>query len=134
VFAAPFGLFFGFIMAIWLVAFGSLILAIAALISIARLPAEAFGPWWDNTKQLWIIGLAVSFVVPLGTTIAGIMWFMTGRAPLRAGHGIAGRPFWAGPPKPPPVMPPPGWPGYSPPPYSYPAPPPGPVGPVNPPS
>jgi hypothetical protein len=72
-------------------------------------------------------------VVPFGTLITGIMWFTTGRAPLRAGHGVAGRPFWAGLPKPPPVMAPPGWPGYAPPPYNYPAPPSGPVGPVAPP-
>jgi hypothetical protein len=133
VFAVPaFGLFFGFIMAIWLVAFGGLILTVAALISVARMPSEAFGPWWDNTKQLWVIGLAVSFVVPLGTLIAGIMWFTTGRAPLRAGYPVAGRPFWAGPPKPPPAMAPPGWPGYAPP-YNYPSPPPPPVSPVAPP-
>jgi hypothetical protein len=115
-----FGLFFGFFMAIWLVGFGALVLAIAALISVAKTPTEFFGPWWDNTKQTWIIGIAVSFVIPFGTLIAGIMWFNSGRAPLRAGHGVAGRPFWAGPPKPPPAMPPPGWPGYNPGPYGYP--------------
>jgi hypothetical protein len=134
VFAVPaFGLFFGFIMAIWLVGFGALILAIAALISVAKTPTEFFGPWWDNTKQTWIIGIAVSFVIPFGTLIAGIMWFNSGRAPLRAGQGVAGRPFWAGPPKPPPAMAPPGWPGYHPGPYGYPPEPPTPVAPTAPP-
>jgi hypothetical protein len=134
VFAVPaFGLFFGFIMAIWLVGFSALILAIAALVSVAKTPTEFFGPWWDNTKQTWIIGIAVSFVVPFGTLIAGIMWFNSGRAPLRAGRGIAGRPFWAGPPKPPPAMPPPGWPGYGQSPYGYPPAPQAPVAPTAPP-
>lgn len=97
----------------WLTLMGGVVLAIAALVSVAGTPTEAFGPWWDNTRALWLIGIAVGFVVPFGTLITGIMWFNSGRAPLRAGQGFAGRPFWAGPPKPPP----PGWPGYPPPGY-----------------
>jgi hypothetical protein len=114
---SAFFLFFGLI---WLAAFGGLVLGISALISVARTPTEAFGPWWDNTRQLWLIGIAVGFVIPFGMLIAGIMWFSSGRAPLRAGHGYAGRPFWAGPPKPQPTLPPPGWPGYAPPGYAQP--------------
>lgn len=129
-----FGLFFVFVSLIWLAAFGGLIFAVAALISVSQTPTEAFGPWWDNTKQLWIIGLVVGFFVPFGNLIAGYMWFSSGRAPLRAGHGIAGRPFWAGPPKPPPTAPPPDWPGYAPAPYGQPPAPPAPVAPAAPPS
>ena len=100
---------------IWLAAFGGLILGIAALISVARMPTEAFGPWWDNTRQTWLIGIAVGFVIPFGTLIAGIMWFTSGRAPLREGSrlrrpAVLGRAAQAGPPLPPP----PGWPGYGP--------------------
>jgi hypothetical protein len=135
-----FGLFFLFFAAIWLVTIGGLILGISAIISVARTPPEAFGPWWDNTRQLWLIGIAVGFVVPFGALIAGIMWFSSGRASLRAGYGVAGRPFWAGPPKPPPLPPPgysgapgyPGFPGYPPAP-GYPAAPGYPPGPPPPP-
>jgi hypothetical protein len=108
--------FFFFIGAMWLV-FGAMYIAgIAALISIARQPTEAFGPWWDNTKQAWIVGTAVAFFVPFGPLIAGISWFSGGKAPLRRGGSQAGRPFWSGPPKPPPY-PPYGYPGYPPPGY-----------------
>jgi hypothetical protein len=113
--------FFFFFGAIWLV-FGAMYIAgIAALVSIARQPTDAFGPWWDNTKQVWIIGTAVAFFIPFGPLIAGISWFSGGKAPLRRGAPPAGRPFWSGPPKPPPYPPygyqPPGYPppGYPPP-------------------
>jgi hypothetical protein len=111
-----FSLFFGGMFLLVVVMYGS---GIAALISIARKPAEAFGPWWDNTKQSWIIGIAVSFFVPFGPLIAGIMWFTGGKGPLRRGMPQAGRPFWSGPPKPPPPY---GYPQppYNPPPYSPP--------------
>jgi hypothetical protein len=91
-------------------------IGIAALISVARTPDEHFGPWWDSTKQTWILGIAVSFFVPLGSLISGIMWFTNGKGPLRHGSHTAGRPFWTGPPKPPPYM-------YLPPPYQPPGPP-----------
>jgi hypothetical protein len=104
------------------VAFATVGVAIAALISIARTPVEAFGPWWDNTRQLWLVGMSVSFVIPFGSLVAAIMWFSSGRAPLRAGQGYVGRPFWSGPPKPPPPL---GWPGMPPPGWG-PPPPPGP--------
>jgi hypothetical protein len=109
-----FSVFFLFFGLIWLAAIGGLVVGISALISVARTPTEMFGPWWDNTRQLWLVGIAVGFVVPFGTLIAGIMWFSSGRAPLRAGRGYAGRPFWASPPKPQPGPPPPGWSGYPP--------------------
>jgi hypothetical protein len=118
-----FGIIFVFILLLWIVALASFGVGIAALVSIARTPAEAFGPWWDNTRQLWLTGIAISFLIPFGHIITGIMWFSGGREPLRRGLGYAGRPFWAGPPKPPPMMAPPGWPGYGPPPGPAPPPP-----------
>jgi hypothetical protein len=114
-FPAAFSVFFVVIAVVWLVAIAGVVLGISALISVAGTPTEAFGPWWDNTRQVWLIGIAVGFVLPFGTLVAGYLWFANGRAPLRAGQGFAGRPFWAGPPKPPP-----GWPGYPPPGYGPP--------------
>jgi hypothetical protein len=121
-FLAPAG--FGVFLLFWLVlaalGFGGFITGIVALIDIAQTPTERFGPWWDNTRQIWIIGIAVSFALPLGPLIAGIV----------RSTGIAGRPFWAGPPKPPPPWgpTPPGWspgappgpppPGWGPPPQA----------------
>jgi hypothetical protein len=106
-FGIAFSAFFVGMFVLFAVVYG---VGIAALISIARTPDELFGPWWDNTKQIWILGIAVSFFVPLGSVISGIMWFTNGKGPLRHGSHIAGRPFWAGPPKPPPYI-------YPPPPY-----------------
>jgi hypothetical protein len=127
-----FSAFFIFFALIWLASIAGFVIGIAALISVSKLPSEAFGPWWDNIKQTWLIGIAVGFVVPFGTLITGILWFNSGRTTLRT-VGVAGRPFWAGPPKPPPLQPPPGWGGYAAGPYNYPAPPPGPPpGPVAP--
>jgi hypothetical protein len=111
--AGGFGIFAVFLFLIPLLALSSIGLGVAALVSISRTPIEAFGPWWDNTRQTWLVGVAVSFVIPLGNVIAGIVWFSSGRAPLRNGQGYVARPFWSGPPKPPPppgwVPPPPGW-------------------------
>jgi hypothetical protein len=84
-----------------LLTFGGMFLGIAALVSAARLPDVAFGPWWDNTKALWLVGLAVGFLVPFGSVIAGSYWFFGARRPLSS-TGLVARPFWAGPPKPPP--------------------------------
>jgi hypothetical protein len=106
-----FFLFFGFV---FLTAIGGLVIGVAAIINVATTPAERFGPWWDNTKQMWLIGIAVGYVIPLGTIIAGIAWFTGGRRGLST-YGVAGRPFWAGPPKPAPIA---GPPGYGPPPPS----------------
>lgn len=94
-----FAVFFVFWLLLMVVGLGSLAIGVAALINVSTTPIEAFGPWWDNTRQTWIVGIAVSFVVPLGPLIAGIMWFTSGRRSLRD-HGIAGRPFWAGAPRP----------------------------------
>jgi hypothetical protein len=116
--------FFVFVGAIWVVFAAFYIVGIAGLISIARQPNEAFGPWWDNTKQTWVIGSAIAFFVPFGPLVAGICWFTGGKGPIRRGQQ-AGRPFWSGPPKPPPY-PPYGYPGYPPPGYPPPGyPPPG---------
>jgi hypothetical protein len=110
---------FGALFVVWAIvmaaSIGGMICAIAALVSISQLHADAFGPWWDNTKTTWMVGLAVSFLVPFGAVVAGVYWFWKGKEPLSA-TGMVARPFWAGPPKPMPVWPPPG---------SYPYPPPG---------
>ena len=115
---------FGAFMTLWfvfmLVGFGGFLLGIAALIDVARTPVERFGPWWDNTRQAWLVGIAVSFVVPFGAIVAGIIWFATGRSGMRT-TGVAGRPFWAGAPKPPP----PPWPPPPTPCWGPPGPPPG---------
>jgi hypothetical protein len=110
---------------IWVVAIATVGVGVAALISLARQPATAFGPWWDNTKSSWLIGVAVSFVVPFGSLITGISWFRSGKAPLNKGSGMAGRPFWIGPPKPVPyAFAPPPYPLQYPPQYPPPGPPP----------
>jgi hypothetical protein len=98
---------------VWFVlVFGSIaafLIGVIALIQAAQMPAEAFGPWWDNTKSGWLLGMAVSYALPLGSLVTGVYWFRTGRRQLAA-TGVVGRPFWLGPPKPPPVYPPPGYP------------------------
>ena len=109
-----FALFFVFWLVLMVVGLGGLAVGIAALINVGSTPIEAFGPWWDNTRQMWIVGIAVSFLVPLGPLIAGILWFTSGRRELRD-HGIAGRPFWAGAPRPQPPWPPAGVPPAPPP-------------------
>jgi hypothetical protein len=94
-----------------LATFGGVALGIAAIVSAARLPDAAFGPWWDNLKSTWLIGLAVGFLVPFGSLVLGGYWFFSARRPL-ATTGLVARPFWSGPPKPPPPAwgpPPPGW-------------------------
>lgn len=85
--------------------FAAIGVGIAAAVSVAKLPAEAFGPWWDNTKTPWLLGIAISYLVPFGTLITGVYWFRTGKRGLRE-TGVAARPFWVGPPKPPPMYPP----------------------------
>jgi hypothetical protein len=90
---APF-LFVTFVM---LLAVVPLVLAVVSLVEIGRAPDPAFGPPWDNCKNAWTIGVAVSFVVPLGTLVASIIWWTQGRPALRRGQRVP-RPFWA--PKP----------------------------------
>jgi hypothetical protein len=109
-----FGLFFLIWGSLMLASFGGIILAVSALVSISRQNPEAFGPWWDNTKSAWMIGIAVSFALPFGTLITGVYWFWKGKEPIRT-TGLALRPFWVGPPKPMPMWPPYG--GY--PPYGH---------------
>ena len=128
-----FGVFFVIWFALVIGSLVGMICAVAALISISKTNADAFGPWWDNTKTPWLVGIAVGFVVPFGTMVTGVYWFSKGRAPL-ATTGLVARPFWVGPPKPPPPQPPWGYLPYPPypqpqnpqPPYSA-SPPPGPT-------
>jgi hypothetical protein len=108
-----FGLFFAVWVVFFLASVGGVICAVAALVSISRMDAGAFGPWWDNTKTTWLVGIAVSFAIPFGSLVTGLYWFSKGRATLPT-SGVALRPFWAGPPKPMPQWPPAG--GYPPPP------------------
>ena len=97
---------FGFFFLVWsalmLVTVGGVIMGISALVSVARLPPEVFGPWWDNTKSVWLLGIAVSFILPFGALVAGAVWFQSGKRTLHQ-TGTAGRPFWTGPRRPPPA-------------------------------
>ena len=97
-----FGLFFIVWGMVMLASVIGVIAGISALVSVARLPVEAFGPWWDNTKTAWVAGIAVSFIVPFGTLVTGVLWFRSGKSTL-LGTGTAGRPFWTGPPRPQPA-------------------------------
>ena len=123
------GAFFAFFVVMWVLCLAMYGVGIAALISIARSPGEAFGPWWDNTKQSWILGVVVGFLLPFGTVVTGIAWFTSGKGPRRRGYPTYGRPFWNATPKPMPMpwpqgydyRPPPG--GYVPPPPTGPPPP-----------
>lgn len=105
-------LLFGLFLVVWLTlmlaAIGGMVVGISALVSISRLPPEAFGPWWDNTKTPWLLGVAVSFVIPFGLLVTGVLWFRSGRRTL-VRTGVVGRPFWMGPPRPPPPPWPTGW-------------------------
>jgi hypothetical protein len=101
---AAFGIFFFLVWgAFMLAAFGGMALALGALVSAARLPAEAFGPWWDNTKTIWLVGIAVGFLLPCGSVVSGAYWFFSGHQSYRR-TGLVSRPFWSGPPKPPPPV------------------------------
>jgi hypothetical protein len=97
-----FALFFVIWGTLMLATVGGLIVGISALVSVARLPAEAFGPWWDNTKSAWMLGIAVSFILPFGALVAGVVWFQSGKRQLLQ-TGTARRPFWTGPSRPPPA-------------------------------
>ena len=103
-----FGVFFLIWGALFFGSFAGLICAVAALISVSQTDDAAFGPWWDNVKTQWLLGIAVSFIVPFGSLVTGVYWFWKGRPPIRT-TGVALRPFWAGPPKPMPQWPPAGY-------------------------
>ena len=110
--------------------------AYAALVtvfsSLVRTPLACWRGWWRERKWGfstqgaggWLAdrakGLAVSVVIPAGPLVAGIMWFTGGKRGLRQ-TGVAGRPFWAGAPKPPPPWgpTPPGWTPPAPPPAGW---------------
>jgi len=66
---------------------------IYSLVEISRAPDAAFGPPWDNGKGAWTLGLALAFVIPLGTIVGPILWWTQGRNALRQGHQVP-RPFW----------------------------------------
>jgi hypothetical protein len=78
-----------------------LIIHIWAIIDISQTPDPMFGPPWDNTKQAWLIGLAVAFMIPGGHIVAPIIWWTQVRGPKQRGEAL-GRPFWANAPRPPP--------------------------------
>ena len=115
-----FGLFLLFWFAMLALTVGGFVIGLIAFIDVVQTPLDRFGPWWDNTRQAWVVGLAVSVVIPAGPLVAGIMWFTGGRRGLRQ-TGVAGRPFWAGAPKPPPPWgpTPPGWTPPAPPPAGW---------------
>jgi hypothetical protein len=112
---------FGGFFAFWFFLVFALILiplgfTVWALIDVVRAPDAAFGPPWDNAKGMWILGMALGFVVPMGTVVAPILWWTQVRPALRAGQPVP-RPFWAPRPSYPPQYPAP----Y--PPQAYPQPP-----------
>lgn len=68
--------------------------AIYSLIEISRTPVEAFGPPWDNGKNAWTLGLALSFLLPVGAIVTSVLWWTQGHVALRAGRPVP-RPFWS---------------------------------------
>jgi hypothetical protein len=106
------GAFAGFFLLIMALTFVPLVFCIYALVEAVRAPEQAYGPPWDNSKNAWVLGLALSFVIPFGTIVGPILWWMNGHKALRA-RTVVPRPFWAPAPRyyPPPPgaqMPPPG--------------------------
>lgn len=100
-----FGLFFVVMMLLVVVPFAFWIFA---LVDVARAPDAAFGPPGDNGKTMWILGLALSALIPAGALVTTVLWWVQGRGPLRAGRPVP-RPFWAPRPTVPvgyPVVPP----------------------------
>ena len=105
-----FGLFFAVVL---LLAVVPMVFWLIALIEVARAPEPAFGPPWDNSKNAWLVGMAVASIIPAGMIVAPILWWSQGRTPLRTGASVP-RPFWAGRPAYPPQPYPP-QPTYAPP-------------------
>lgn len=102
VLGGAFAMFFLVILAFVLVPLG---FWIYALVEVGRAPDAAFGPPWDNGKNPWLIGLVVAIVIPAGTLVGAILWWIQGHKALREGQPVP-KPFWA-PPKPyPPYYPP----------------------------
>ena len=91
-----------------------------SLVEVSRAPEPAFGPPWDNCRNMWLLGLGVSVLIPVGALVTTILWWTQGHSALRHGAPVP-RPFWAPRPSypyappPPPVPPPPVPPGPVPP-------------------
>ncbi|HVF04328.1 MAG TPA: hypothetical protein VNA20_05780 [Frankiaceae bacterium] len=100
--------FVGLFFLIFLLSVVPLAFWIYSLVEVSRAPDAAFGPPWDNAKNMWLIGLAVSVVLPAGAIVTTVLWWTQGHGALRAGRPVP-RPFWA--PKPA-YAPPPGYPPY----------------------
>ena len=70
------------------------VLWIMSIIEVSKAPEPAFGPPWDNGKNPWLIGLIVSMVIPMGTIVTTILWWIQGHKALRAGQ-LVPKPFWS---------------------------------------
>lgn len=107
-----FGVFFLFVMLLTVV---PIVFWVIALVEASKAPEQAFGPPWDNSKQAWLLGLALSAVIPFAMIVTPILWWTQVRPALRAG-AIVPRPFWSSRPAYPPPqqqyppVPPPGGP------------------------
>jgi len=78
--------------------FVPLVVHIWAIVDVSNARDEVFGPPWDNSKQAWLTGLAVAFMIPFGHLVAPILWWTQVRGPRKRGAPV-GRPFWmTGPP------------------------------------
>jgi hypothetical protein len=111
--------FFGILMLLVVV---PLVIHIWAMVDVSQGRNEEFGPPWDNSKQAWLMGLAIGFFVPFGHIVAPILWWVQVRGPRKRGEQ-AGRPFWMqARPMPPGMYGQPGYgqPGYGPPGYGPP--------------
>jgi hypothetical protein len=116
------GFFVFWFFLVFVLIFVPLAFTVWALIDVVRAPDAAFGPPWDNAKSMWILGIALGFVVPFGTLVAPVLWWTQIRPALRAGQ-LVPRPFWAPRPSYPSYPP---YPPQAPYPYQPPPPPSGP--------
>jgi hypothetical protein len=88
------------------------VMHIVALVDVSKMQGWQFVWPGEPVKSSWLLGLALGFVIPLGSLVTTILWWQKVRAPRRQGLP-ADRPFWMSAPLPPPgppPMPPPGWP------------------------
>jgi hypothetical protein len=103
-FGALGGLFFIWFLFVFAIVLIPLGLTIYALYDVIRSPDAAFGPPWDNCKTMWTLGIALGFVIPAGTIVAPILYWMQVRPALRAQQQVP-RPFWSPRPSYPPQYP-----------------------------